>query len=217
MCWTQIPTIARSPPRNNHRCWRIYKPTIPKMCVHHGVRKMWHLQTLQRNNAHLSLGRQNLDHWSTDSLKAYITLPTAHDHYAQWTAKCHIRAKAPTTSKNYHSLLNTHSTVQNWRHLGTWSWINQKADTRQIQALKAGTACTAFFRLQGLKREPLMAVAFHHGGPLITASAVPHRGRGNRFEHLHLADVVPNCLVAFYDKRVHLPHTPRETLCWNVP
>ena len=38
------------------------------------------------------------------------------------------------------------------------------------------------------------------GGPLISASAVPHRWE-DRFEHPRLAEVVPNCLVAFYDTR----------------
>ena len=43
-------------------------------------------------------------------------------------------------------------------------------------------------------------------GPLISASAVPHRegmgvGGGGRFEHPRGAEVAPTCLVAFYDTR----------------
>ena len=42
-------------------------------------------------------------------------------------------------------------------------------------------------------------------GPFISASVAPHTGDGDRgrgrFEHPHLSEVVPNCLVAFYDTR----------------
>ena len=56
------------------------------------------------------------------------------------------------------------------------------------------------------KRELLTALGSHQvgwgrrGGDLISASAVPDRwgGVGCRFEHAHLAGVVPNCLVAFF-------------------
>ena len=56
------------------------------------------------------------------------------------------------------------------------------------------------------KREPLIALGSHQGGPLHfcirgTPPCAGVGGGGGRFEHPRLAEVVQNWLVALYDTR----------------
>ena len=46
------------------------------------------------------------------------------------------------------------------------------------------------------KREPFIDLGSQQGWVGVVVSVGPHRG-GYRFEHPRLAEVVPNCLVAF--------------------
>ena len=89
--------------------------------------------------------------------------------YVQSPAKGHnIRAKQncfPTTSKNYDALLNTHFTIEDLEKLKLNEPGRQKLGRHSspVSRHSIQSYMLTYYRLR--KREPLIALGFHEGGP----------------------------------------------------